>query len=775
MLINAVHPEQKRMAIVDDGKLLDYNIQMAVKEPITGNIYKGIVMKVERGLQAAFVNYGGKKDGFLPLRDVSQDYFTERREGENGPEGGHGHGRSFLKVGQEVIVQVMREVSERKGALLTTYVSLPGRYLVLMPNKQGGGISRKIEDEEDRKRLKEIMGQIKLDEGMGFIIRTAGMSRTKQELARDYQHLSRLWKEIQKAAASIPAPAVIYQESDFGVCSLRDYFTSEIEEILVDDTETFRKMRAYCKTVSPRTGEDHQLYKDMVPLFDRYSLEDQIRVIYQERVDLKSGGYLIINPTEAMITIDVNSGRGSNKRNVEETAFRTNLEAAEEIARQLRLRDLGGLIVIDFIDMMDRQHQLEIERAFKKALSVDRSRIQMSKISKFGMLELSRQKKQSTIQEISYTACPHCKGTGFRPSLEYIALSAFRKIESQAVKRIYSGLKVSLPHPVSDYLLNQKRLEISRLESMCEMSIHISGHADMPWDEVRMEYEAREGAPEGVTEKDKSAETAKEHHPGGAGKPREREAPRGVRSGVAGKETEGAAAGPAVEAAAAPGETPKKKSRRRSRHRRKKSAADGASSAVNKVTEPGETETTETTATAAVMETDVGTFGEPSNIDDDAGRGVAEDSPFMASEVTSVMAPAMEAKEGTDGSGIAAVVGGEAVTAEMPEDVRKIEKPPPKRTRSRKTGKVALAVETTPASDGPLPVETTGDLPEKEGETAKAPRTKRRSPGRTSQRRKPAAAASETPETGGETPPGKEVPAEFPDALDEAPPEAAGP
>ena len=772
MLINAVHPEQKRMAIVDDGKLLDYNIQMAVKEPITGNIYKGIVMKVERGLQAAFVNYGGKKDGFLPLRDVSQDYFTERREGENGPEGGHGHGRSFLKVGQEVIVQVMREVSERKGALLTTYVSLPGRYLVLMPNKQGGGISRKIEDEEDRKRLKEIMGQIKLDEGMGFIIRTAGMSRTKQELARDYQHLSRLWKEIQKAAASIPAPAVIYQESDFGVCSLRDYFTSEIEEILVDDTETFRKMRSYCKTVSPRTVKIIKLYKDMVPLFDRYSLEDQIRVIYQERVDLKSGGYLIINPTEAMITIDVNSGRGSNKRNVEETAFRTNLEAAEEIARQLRLRDLGGLIVIDFIDMMDRQHQLEIERAFKKALSVDRSRIQMSKISKFGMLELSRQKKQSTIQEISYTACPHCKGTGFRPSLEYIALSAFRKIESQAVKRIYSGLKVSLPHPVSDYLLNQKRLEISRLESMCEMSIHISGHADMPWDEVRMEYEAREGAPEGVTEKDKSAETAKEHHPGGAGKPREREAPRGVRSGVAGKETEGAAAGPAAEAAAAPGETLKKKSRRRSRHRRKKSAADGASSAVNKVAEPGETETT---ATAAVMATDAGTFGEPSIIDDDAGQGVAEDSPFMASEMTSVMAPAMEAKEGTDGSGIAAVVGSEVVTAEMPEDVRKIEKPPPKRTRSRKTGKVAPAVETTPASDGPLPVETTGDLPEKEGETAKAPRKKRRSPGRTSQRRKPAAAASETPETGGETPPGKEVPAEFPDALDEAPPEAAGP
>jgi len=572
MLINAVHPEQKRMAIVDDGKLVDYNIQMAVKEPITGNIYKGVVMKVERGLQAAFVNYGGKKDGFLPLRDVSHDYLTERRDGEGGGEGGHGHGRPFLKVGQEVLVQVMREVSERKGALLTTYISLPGRYLVLLPNKQGGGISRKIEDEEDRKRLKEIMGQIKLEEGMGFIIRTAGMSRTKQELARDYQHLSRLWKEIQKAAKSTPAPAVVYQESDFGVCSLRDYFTSEIEEILVDDQETFRKMRAYCKTVSPRTVKIIKLYKDMVPIFDRYNLEDQIRVIYQERVDLKSGGYLIINPTEAMITIDVNSGRGSNKRNVEETAFRTNLEAAEEIARQLRLRDLGGLIVIDFIDMIDRQHQLEIERTFKKALSVDRSRIQMSKISKFGMLELSRQKKQSTIQEISYTACPFCKGTGFRPSLEYTALSAFRKIESQAVKRTYASLKVSLPHAVSDYLLNQKRLEISRLESMCEMSIYISGHADLQWDEIRIEHELRETPPE--RESERTEETAKESLttpvPGGRG-----------------KEKEGGAK--ASEIPEGSGEPAKKKSRRRSRHRRKKSSETTASPGgdIPEGTDPG--------------------------------------------------------------------------------------------------------------------------------------------------------------------------------------------
>ena len=244
MLINAVHLEQKRMAIVEDGKLVEFNIQMAVKEPITGNIYKGVVMKVERGLQAAFVNYGGKKDGFLPLKDVSYNNFTEMvgREG----------GRPTLKAGQEILVQVLREVSERKGALLTAYISLPGRYLVLLPNKESSGISRKIEDEGDRKRLKELVEQITTEDGLGFIVRTAGMNRTKQELARDYQHLSRLWKEIQKRSSETTAPSLIYQESAFGVRSLRDYFTPDIEEILVDDMETFRQMRAYSKAVADR-------------------------------------------------------------------------------------------------------------------------------------------------------------------------------------------------------------------------------------------------------------------------------------------------------------------------------------------------------------------------------------------------------------------------------------------------------------------------------------------------------------------------------------------
>jgi len=559
MLINAVHQEQKRMAIVEDGKLVEFNIQMSLREPITGNIYKGIVLKVERGLQAAFVNFGVGKDGFLPLRDVSPEYFTEKKD--NGRDSAHSRGS--LKTGQEVIVQVAREVSGRKGALLTTYLSLPGRYLVLLPNKHSSGISRKIEDEEDRKQLKTLVEQIKIDEGMGFIVRTAGINRTKQELSRDYQHLLRLWKEIQKSAGTEPAPALIYQESDFGVRSLRDYFTSEIEEILVDDLDTYRKMRAYCKTVVPRNLRMIKQYKDRLPVFGRYNLEEQIREIYQERVELKSGGSIVISPTEAMITIDVNSGRGSNKKNVEDTAFKTNLEAAEEIARQLRLRDLGGLIAIDFIDMTDRKHDAEVEKTFKKALTLDRARIQLSRISKFGILELSRQKKHSTIQEISYTTCPFCVGRGARPSLEYTALSAFRKIETEAIKEKASVLKINVPHEIADYLLNQKRSDIQRIENLYDLSIHVSGKADMIWDHAVITSVARESVTD-ISETNGEGKLAVSA-----------ETPYGRDADLVALEIPEEQQPTAIEGGAPEEQTPaaepaKKKSRRRPRRRRKK-------------------------------------------------------------------------------------------------------------------------------------------------------------------------------------------------------------
>ncbi|KQC11489.1 MAG: ribonuclease [Smithella sp. SDB] len=502
MLVNAVHKEQMRMATVNEkGILVDFNIEMPTKEPITGNIYKGKVLKVERGLQAAFVDYGGSKDGFLPLKDVNPEYFTEQGNGQS-------NGKPILKVGQEIIVQAVREAIGNKGALLSSYISLPGRYLVLLPNKPGSGISRKVEDEEDRQKIKNIMKQIKIPEHMGFIVRTAGYNRTKQEMSRDYQHLVRLWKEINRKAGSLNKTSLIYQETDFGVRSLRDYLTSEVDEILVDDLETFRKMRAYLRAISPRNIKMLKHYKEKTPLFDNYKLEDQIRVIYQERVDLKSGGHIVINPTEAMITIDVNSGRASNKKNIEETAFKTNIEASEEIARQLRLRDLGGLIVIDFIDMTDKKHIAEVEKAFKTALSIDKARIQLSRISKFGILELSRQKKQSTIQEISYTKCPFCKGSGLRQSLEAAALGAFRKIESEAVKGICSELKIILPHEIADYILNRKRSELLDLELEFDIALNIAGSAEIPWDKVVIQQIAKNHVDDqDNTEEIKDAET----------------------------------------------------------------------------------------------------------------------------------------------------------------------------------------------------------------------------------------------------------------------------
>ncbi|MEN6465123.1 MAG: Rne/Rng family ribonuclease [Syntrophaceae bacterium] len=595
MLINAVEREEKRMAIIADSKLSEFNIQMSAKEPISGNIYKGIIMKVERGLQAAFVDYSGKKNGFLPLHDVHSDYFEKREEGDNN----HKHKRPGLKIGQQVLVQVQREEKDRKGAMLTTLISLPGRYLVLMPNRPSIGVSRKIEDETDRKRLKDMIDQINKDESMGLIIRTAGMSRKKQELSRDYQQLLRLWETIEAKSESTKAPALIYQESDFGVKSLRDYLNPDIHEILVDDVDTFKKMRDYMKTVQPRNVNMIKLYKEKVPLFDKFKLEEQINEVYQERVNLKSGGYIIISPTEAMITIDVNSGRASNKKDVEETAFRANLEAAEEIARQLRLRDLGGLIVIDFIDMKDKRHNSELEKAFKKALSFDRARIQLSKISKFGIIELSRQKKQSTIQEISFKTCAHCKGSGLIPSIEYTALGLFRKIKSEIVKETHSCIKVIACTEVAEYLLNQKRTELAALEETHDTSVYICSDSDLHLGESRFEFVKRE---------DKEAPVQKLQRKKAAPAPSEAlievfpETEREETTAEEGVEEETPA-----EAILTPEEPARKKSRRRTRRRRKKgpkpAEGSGTESSADAGTEAAESEPAEEEKTEANEET----------------------------------------------------------------------------------------------------------------------------------------------------------------------------
>ncbi len=517
MLINTIDEEESRMAVIEDGNLVEYNVRMSVKEPTSGNIYNGLVQNVQQGLRAAFVEYGVGKSGFLPLRDVASEYFS---------------GNKGLLIGQKLPVQVVREAKGSKGAMLTTYISLPGRYLVLMPNRQGTGISRKIENEVDRKKLKGVMEQITEKEGMGFIVRTAGLNRTKQELIRDYQMLSRLWKDIKVKSEKTAAAGLIYQETDFAVRAFRDYYTSDIKEILVDDPETARKMRTYCRAVSPRNVRMIKWYREEVPLFDRYAIEDQINEIYQPLVKLKSGGSVVIEPTEACITIDVNSGR-LNRRNAEETAYKTNMEAAGEIARQLRLRDLGGLIVVDFIDMIDKNHITQVEKTFRDALKVDRSRIQLAKISRFGMLELSRQKKQSTIHEISYAMCPYCRGNGVRPSVEYMAIRALRKIKSEAVKEKFSEIVITLPPEVTGYLLNQKRGQLAKLENLHDISVSISGDADLLWGEFHIDKVKKKEPDADVA--DESAEAVTEAKPVSNKPAKRRRRPRQAKPGFSKK------------------------------------------------------------------------------------------------------------------------------------------------------------------------------------------------------------------------------------------------
>ena len=482
MLINAVDEELSRMAVLESGKLVEYNIQMSAREPITGNIYKGVVLKVERGLQAAFVDYGAKKHGFLPLHDVSPEYF--RSEDEGGEEG-HRHRRPHLRNGQELLVQVVREEKDHKGAMLTTYISLPGRYIVLMPNRQSTGISRKIDDDESRKNLMALMEQIAAEDRVGFIVRTAGMNRTKQELSRDYYVLLKIWRDIEKKAREVHAPALIHQEGDFGVRSLRDYFTSEIQEILVDDLETFRKMRAYINTVAPRNVKMIKLYQDKTPLFDRYHLEPQIDAIYKERVELKSGGYLIINPTEAMITIDVNSGRASDRRDVEETAYRANLEAAEEIARQLRLRDIGGIIIIDFIDMVEEKNRKRLQEEFLRELELDRAQVNVAPISQFGIIEMTRERIRPALLFTLSDPCPACLGTGRVLSKTTTMARIERWLMRYRAEKGDRSLQLVVNPELAAYLSSGYRSQILRLSWKYWTRIKLIGDENVAMDEFR--------------------------------------------------------------------------------------------------------------------------------------------------------------------------------------------------------------------------------------------------------------------------------------------------
>lgn len=467
MLINATQQEELRVAIVDGQSLYDIDIEQPAKEQKKSNIYKGRITRLEPSLEAAFVEYGGERHGFLPLKEISRDYFLPGTDPNK-------HGiKELLKEGQEVVVQVDKEERGNKGAALTTFISLAGRYMVLMPNSpRAGGVSRRIEG-EDRQALKEAMDKLNIPDDMGIIIRTAGVGRDAEELQWDLDYLLQVWRSITDAALARPAAFLIYQESRLIVRALRDYLRADIGEILIDSEQMFQEAKDFVEQVMPHTLRKLKLYKDNIPLFNRYQIESQIENAYERQVRLPSGGSIVIDQTEALTAIDVNSARATKGGDIEETAFNTNLEAADEVARQLRLRDLGGLVVVDFIDMESNRHQREVEERLKNALKHDRARVQIGRISRFGLLELSRQRLRPSLGESSQTVCPRCAGHGRMRSVESLSLSILRLIEEQAMKDNTGQVLVQAPHEIANFLLNEKRRGLLEIEQRHDVPVVI--------------------------------------------------------------------------------------------------------------------------------------------------------------------------------------------------------------------------------------------------------------------------------------------------------------
>ncbi len=460
MLINATQQEELRVALVDGQRLYDLDIESPGHEQKKANIYKGKITRIEPSLEAAFVDYGAERHGFLPIKEIAREYFPSNYHSQGRP-----NIKDVLKEGQEVIVQVDKEERGNKGAALTTFISLAGSYLVLMPNNpRAGGISRRIEG-EDRTELKEALSCLEIPDGMGLIVRTAGVGKSAESLQQDLLYRLRHWEAIQKAAENRPAPFLIHQESNVIVRAFRDYLRPDIGEILIDNPKVVEMARNHIEAIGRGDfASKIKHYSGDVPLFSHYQIESQIESAFQREVRLPSGGALVIDTTEALTAIDINSSRSTRGGDIEETAFNTNLEAADEIARQLRLRDLGGLIVIDFIDMTPVRHQREVENRLREAVRQDRARIQIARISRFGLLEMSRQRLSPSLGESSHHVCPRCTGTGTIRDNESLSLSVLRLIEEEALKENTHEVHAIVPVQIASYLLNEKRQAVTEIE-----------------------------------------------------------------------------------------------------------------------------------------------------------------------------------------------------------------------------------------------------------------------------------------------------------------------
>lgn len=480
MLINATQPEELRVALVDGQRLYDLDIESGAREQKKSNIYKGRITRVEPSLEAAFVDFGSDRHGFLPLKEVSREYFKKGAEGR-------ANIKDALTEGQEVIVQVEKEERGNKGAALTTFISLAGRYLVLMPNNpRAGGISRRIEGEE-RNELREALNGLNAPADMGLIVRTAGLGRSSDEMQGDLDYLMQLWAAIKEASLDRAAPFLIYQESNVIIRAIRDYLRQDIGEVLIDSVEAQEEALSFIRQVMPQYESKIKLYEDSVPLFNRFQIESQIETAFQRVVTLPSGGSIVIDPTEALVSIDINSARATKGADIEETALQTNLEAAEEIARQLRLRDIGGLVVIDFIDMTPPKNQRAVEDKVRESLEADRARVQIGRISRFGLLEMSRQRLRPSLGESSGIVCPRCNGQGLIRDVESLSLAILRLIEEEALKDRTAEVRAQVPIPVAAFLLNEKRNSITKIElrSRARIVILPNDHLETPHFEVQ--------------------------------------------------------------------------------------------------------------------------------------------------------------------------------------------------------------------------------------------------------------------------------------------------
>ncbi len=487
LLINAEEPEECRIALIEDGRVESFHVTTVVHEQTKGNIYKGRISAIEPNLQAAFVDIGTGKNGFLSFSEIHPEYYICEKAAKK-------HWKDLniqevIKKGQEILVQVVKEAAGTKGASITTYLSLPGRFLVLMPGSDSHGISRKIEDEEERAKLRTIMNTLNIPEGIGYIVRTASKEITKTGLNKDLRYLLRLWSETKKRGQTAESPALIYKDQDIIAKVLRDYYTPDIQEILVDTQETQKQVKDFLQLLPSKQSKTAvRLHQGSRPIFNQYAVEEQIEQIYQPVVKLPSGGSIVINPTEALVAIDVNSGRTGKDKNFNETIFLVNMEAATELARQLRLRDLGGLIVVDFIDMRNARHIREVEKEVKASMKRDRAKVDISRISKFGLLQISRQKLGRPIQMGSYHVCEYCQGRGVTRSVETQSLSYLRRIQTGVAHKNVMEVKCRLPIKIAQYLLNNKREELLDLEKTYGTQIRIEPAPEMTPADHQIEF-----------------------------------------------------------------------------------------------------------------------------------------------------------------------------------------------------------------------------------------------------------------------------------------------